>query len=100
MGINCVAAPSIEAQVRFLAQTIPPGVSIMAYANIGYADRAGNWVTTDAVNPTRYAQYAQQWIAAGATIVGGCCGTTPETIQAVATRLADEKLPSQPAGGQ
>ncbi|MFB3138728.1 MAG: homocysteine S-methyltransferase family protein [Phycisphaerales bacterium] len=87
VGVNCVAAPSVEAQVRFLRDALPDHVRIIAYANVGYADGAGNWVITDAVDPTRYAQYAQRWIDAGATIVGGCCGTTPRTIQAIADRL-------------
>ncbi len=87
VGVNCVAAPSVEAQVRFLRDALPDHVRIIAYANIGYADEAGNWVITDAVDPAQYAQYAQRWIDAGATIIGGCCGTTPATIQAIADRL-------------
>ena len=63
---------------------LPPETEVIAYANIGYADPDGNWVTTDAVSPRRYAAYARSWIDAGATIVGGCCGTTPETIRAIA----------------
>ena len=62
-------------------------VEIIAYANIGCADEAGNWVVTDAEDPAQYAQYAQRWIHAGAAIVGGCCGTTPGTIQAIADRF-------------
>lgn len=87
VGCNCVAAPAMEAEVRFLRQALPPAVGVAAYANIGYADLDGNWVTTDAVAPPRYAEYARQWFAAGATIIGGCCGTTPATIQAVAEAL-------------
>jgi len=44
-------------------------------------------VPTDAVDPDRYADYAASWVAAGASIIGGCCGTTPATIGAVADRL-------------
>ena len=58
-----------------------------AYANIGYADESGNWISTDAINPQRYAQYARQWIDAGATLIGGCCGTTPQTIRAIAASV-------------
>lgn len=92
VGVNCVAAPSVEAQVRFLRKALPRGVRVSAYANIGYADTAGNWVTTDAVDPLQYAGYARRWLEAGATIVGGCCGTTPETIRAVVAALADQTI--------
>jgi S-methylmethionine-dependent homocysteine/selenocysteine methylase len=84
VGVNCVAAPRVEAEVRFLREALPERVRIMAYANIGYADNAGNWVITDALEPAAYARYARRWIEAGATIVGGCCGTTPDTIRALA----------------
>jgi S-methylmethionine-dependent homocysteine/selenocysteine methylase len=87
VGVNCVAAPEVVRQVAFLRERLPEAISIIAYANIGYADDRGNWVPTDAVDPDRYAEYAASWVAAGASIVGGCCGTTPATIAAVTDRL-------------
>ncbi len=84
--MNCVAAPAVAPQVTRLRERLP-AVRIAAYANIGYADDDGNWVSTDAVAPDRYAEYARAWIDAGATLVGGCCGTTPETIRAVAEAI-------------
>jgi S-methylmethionine-dependent homocysteine/selenocysteine methylase len=87
VGVNCVPAPETEAQVRCLGDALPDDVRIMAYANVGHADEAGNWVSTDAVDPARFADYARRWVDAGATIVGGCCGTTPDTIRAIADRL-------------
>ena len=90
VGVNCVAAPSVEAQVTYLRAMLPETTAIIAYANIGYADDAGNWVATDAVEPQRYAEYALKWVRAGASIVGGCCGTTPATIRAVGRCLRSE----------
>jgi 5-methyltetrahydrofolate--homocysteine methyltransferase len=37
--------------------------------------------------PAEFAAYVPQLVAAGAALVGGCCGTTPEFITAVAERL-------------
>jgi 5-methyltetrahydrofolate--homocysteine methyltransferase len=37
--------------------------------------------------PAEFAAYVPQLIEAGASFVGGCCGTTPEFITAVATKL-------------
>jgi len=34
----------------------------------------------------RYADLALGWVAAGAAIVGGCCGTSPAHIEAIAGR--------------
>jgi len=87
VGVNCTAAHVTAPQVAALRELLPGKVRIAAYANIGYADESGNWISTDAINPQRYAQYAMQWIDAGATVVGGCCGTTPQTISAIAALL-------------
>jgi len=39
-------------------------------------------------SPEYLGKYAKRFIKAGCRIVGGCCGTTPEHIKAVATELA------------
>lgn len=81
VGVNCVAATATEPHVRFLREHAPPHVRIASYANIGYADDQGRWISTDAVDPRQYAAYAGAWLDAGASIIGGCCGTTPDTIE-------------------
>ncbi|MBP6580467.1 MAG: homocysteine S-methyltransferase family protein, partial [Sphingorhabdus sp.] len=35
----------------------------------------------------RYLEWARKWVAAGATMVGGCCGIGPQHIQALAGGL-------------
>ncbi|MFC5921391.1 homocysteine S-methyltransferase family protein [Neisseria weixii] len=37
--------------------------------------------------PPNYLRWAQEWVAAGAGIVGGCCGIGPEHIQVLAEQL-------------
>ena len=39
------------------------------------------------LSPTKYADYVDQWISVGATIVGGCCEISPSHIQEVKRRL-------------
>ncbi len=87
VGVNCTAAHVTASHVVALRELLPEKMRIAAYANIGYPDESGNWIRTDAIEPHRYAQYAMRWIDAGATIVGGCCGTTPQTISAIAALL-------------
>jgi S-methylmethionine-dependent homocysteine/selenocysteine methylase len=84
VGVNCVAAPAVLANVRLLRRLLPPSVRVMAYGNVGQSDETGAWTQSDAVTPRRYAELARSWEDAGATIIGGCCGTTPETIAAMA----------------
>ena len=56
--------------------TLPLG----AYANIGHEDPVVGWKLTGEVEPEPYARAAKEWVALGARLVGGCCGTTPEHI--------------------
>ena len=62
-----------------------------AYPNIGYefsdedVAAGGHFhsIDTTSCSPERLAAHAQGWLDAGARIVGGCCATTPEHIQAI-----------------
>ena len=40
------------------------------------------------MTPAEFADKVQELIEAGANIVGGCCGTSPDYIRAVCARLA------------
>jgi homocysteine S-methyltransferase len=80
--VNCVPADRTRAFVSRLARI---GVPFGAYANAGdAADRLG-WSAPAEDAPARYAAFAREWEACGATILGGCCGTGPAQIAAVAT---------------
>lgn len=58
------------------------GKPIWVKANAGLPEIEGSRVVYK-MTPKEFAQKARQLIGAGANIVGGCCGTTPEFIEAV-----------------
>jgi len=71
---NCTAAASSLPFVEALAHTqLPFGV----YANAGPPEHGLGWTEEDKKGPERYLAHAEQWIEAGACIVGSCCGTRP-----------------------
>jgi homocysteine S-methyltransferase len=78
--VNCVPADGVVRLLQEIQRTAP-GVPCGAYANIGRPDPVQGWVNTDAQSPECYAECAAQWLAAGATIIGGCCGTTPAHVR-------------------
>ena len=84
--INCTSAPDILSPLQYLhtCTKLPIG----AYANVGYLNKQKTWVQTDAVNPDTYAKYALNWRKAGATLIGGCCGTRPTHIAALRNFLS------------
>lgn len=87
VGVNCLPAPAAAGDVKLLRHLLPDNVRISCYANTGKQHSDAGWTATDAEDPERYAAYAEQWVEAGANVVGGCCGTTPATIAAMARML-------------
>jgi S-methylmethionine-dependent homocysteine/selenocysteine methylase len=90
VGVNCLPATNALSEVKLLRRLLPPTVRVSCYANTGEQHADDDWQETDAADPARYAAYARQWIEAGATVVGGCCGTRPETIRMVARAVGRE----------
>ncbi len=77
--VNCLAARRTLGYVEELAKL---GVPFGAYANAGAKDEGLGWdAAGDPGAAEAYARLAATWIAAGATIVGGCCGTGPAHIR-------------------
>lgn len=86
IGANCgngfEQMPAIVAAIRRAAPQAP----ILVHANAGRPlSRGGQTIFPD--TPARVAEQAPAIIAAGANIIGGCCGTTPEHIKAIAEAL-------------
>lgn len=54
----------------------------MAYPDSGYF-RMPHWQFEDIMPPARLADFAAEWIENGVSIVGGCCGLSPEHIAAL-----------------
>jgi homocysteine S-methyltransferase len=87
VGLNCTAPMHVTALVEIAARATDRPV-------VCYPNRGSFWdpVRRDWRDPPR--QDARpllrplEWRAAGARLIGGCCGTTPEDIAAVAAALA------------
>ena len=82
VGVNCMPAAYVATALPALrACGRPFGV----YANLG-APRPDGGRAHDAT-PIELAASARGWIDAGARAVGGCCGTTPEHVRAIARAI-------------
>ena len=87
IGVNCTAprfVPSLLEQAMTLDDDLPR----IAYPNGGDAwdARTRRWVTTDTSGGFD-ATSVGTWTDLGATWLGGCCGTTPTDIAALAAVL-------------
>jgi S-methylmethionine-dependent homocysteine/selenocysteine methylase len=82
--VNCLPPANVAACLAVLArQPLPFG----CYANLGEPDDVTGFRRSDELSPQGFAASAAGWLAAGARIVGGCCGTTPDHIRAIALRM-------------
>lgn len=79
--VQCTHHEHVLEPLEKLVATIDRPVGV--YANDGRVWRDGAWHGA-AIGPDAYAEKARTWIAAGARIVGGCCGTGPEHVRALA----------------
>ncbi len=82
--VNCIPARDT---LRYVQRLSDLGVPFGAYANAGHPDDGLGWVSTDE-GPARYADIAQTWADAGATLIGSCCGTSSETTSELARRFS------------
>lgn len=96
VGTNC--GNGFEQMVPIVSEirALDPHVPILIHANAGMPENV-NGVDIFPETPEMMATNVSKVIEAGATIVGGCCGTTPEHIRAM--RAAVDALLSPPAHG-
>ena len=82
IGLNCSVGPQgvLEAIERMARVTSRP---LSAQPNAGLPRQVGDRKIYMA-SPEYTGEYAKRLVEAGARFVGGCCGTTPEHIKAVA----------------
>lgn len=97
IGANCSTGPRgvHEAVSRYQsaleAVTVPGGTPVLsAMPNAGYPENRGERLFYPA-SADYFAHYARRFVEAGARIVGGCCGTTPEHIAGMRRALDDER---------
>jgi homocysteine S-methyltransferase len=81
VGVNCTAPAHVTSLVRVAVGATDR--SILAYPNRGASYDAVTKTWGDA-DPVDVATLARSWVEAGATMVGGCCGTRPHDIRAIA----------------
>jgi S-methylmethionine-dependent homocysteine/selenocysteine methylase len=77
---NCVPIAGIPETLEYLRSST--SLPIGCYPNLGHGGGA-EWEFDSDIGPPEYARHARSWLDAGARIVGGCCGVTPEHVVAL-----------------
>jgi homocysteine S-methyltransferase len=104
IGVNCSEGPAQVLRILSLMREHAGSTPLVAMPNAGGPARVGERIVYPAT-PEYLGDYARAFVATGASIVGGCCGTGPEHIRSMAEALAGprqlllEILPAAPAEG-
>lgn len=79
VGVNCSAGPDkMISIIEEMAQYT--NIPLIAKPNAGLPELQPDGTTEYNMGADEFASYTKELIAAGAEIVGGCCGCTPEFI--------------------
>jgi homocysteine S-methyltransferase len=83
LSVNCVSPRFLDAPMAVLrsATDLPLGI----YGNVGTPGETEEFVCD--VGPEEYARFGRRWAEMGASIIGGCCGTSPEYIRMLSSAL-------------
>lgn len=93
IGLNCATGPEfMRDHIRTLSSIA--GTAVSCYPNAGLPDENGHYHESPESLAKKMAGFAEQgWL----NIAGGCCGTTPAHIRAMAEMLKDYR-PRKQAG--
>jgi len=103
LGVNCSRCETINASLDCLMDIASEKKHVIAYANdfqkststfLRETQRPDCCDRNDSdfknkLGPERYADRCRDWAAKGVTVLGGCCGTSPDHIYSLAKKLLD-----------
>src|SRR4051794_18872310 len=96
IGLNCSTGPEdMRDAIRFLGENSPLPVHCIPNAGIPHQGPNGETIFPEEPEPLAeaLAEYVERYDLG---IVGGCCGTTPDHIRAIAERVKDKPAPKRP----
>ena len=80
VGLNCSMGPDqLEETVRKIAQAV--SIPVIAKPNAGLPKALADGSMYYDMGAEEFAGHMKKLVAAGASVIGGCCGTTPDYIR-------------------
>ncbi len=99
IGVNCSGGPAqIFRILKQMRQAVPEG-RFSAMPNAGWPEQVGGRIMYPA-NASYFGDYALAFCEAGASLVGGCCGTTHAHIAAMRKAFDGDQVGCSPAVGE
>jgi len=86
VGVNCSGPQHVASLVQKIKAALP-NMPILVYPNSGEVYNPDDKTWSGTATASDWVPAAQEWLAAGATMVGGCCRTGPEHIHAISRTI-------------
>ncbi|KAL2469846.1 Homocysteine S-methyltransferase 3 [Abeliophyllum distichum] len=96
VGINCTPPRYIHSLIQSIRRvTTKP---ILTYPNSGetYDANRKEWLPSTGISDVDFVSHVGKWCDAGASLVGGCCRTNPNTIRAISKALSSRSNVASP----
>jgi homocysteine S-methyltransferase len=98
VGANCTVGPQYLLPV--IRELNGIGMPLSAMPNAGFPKRVGDRIVYPKSSPEYFALFAEEAAELGVRLLGGCCGTTPEHIRAMAIAVKKLRPPKSGADGK
>ncbi len=94
IGLNCATGPAeMSEHLRYLSKNARIGISVMPNAGLPILGAHGaEYPLTPEQLATALENFVNEY---GVSLIGGCCGTTPEHLKAVVDRVSGERIKSR-----
>lgn len=92
IGVNCSGGPVHLLRILRQMKSVAPEGHFSVMPNAGFPERVGGRIMYPA-GPDYFHHHALSFWKAGASVIGGCCGTTPAHIAVIAEAI--ERTPPE-----
>lgn len=83
VGINCTPPRFIHGLIQSIKKVTSKPIIVYPNSGEAYDPDMKEWVASTGVSDQDFVSYVCKWFDAGASLVGGCCRTTPNTIRGI-----------------
>ena len=95
IGVNCSGGPAQILRILNNMHQALPQARLSAMPNAGFPEQVGGRFMYPA-RPEYFGEYSKALQEAGACLIGGCCGTTPDHIAEMRRALDDPHIEEKP----
>nr|ACV03423.1 selenocysteine methyltransferase-like protein [Astragalus drummondii] len=93
VGINCTPPRFIHDLILLLKKVTAKPIVIYPNSGETYDGIRKEWGQNSGVTDEDFVSYVDKWCESGASLVGGCCRTTPDTIRGIYKILSSGQSP-------